>query len=380
MNVKGTAKSATRIANSRLWEAVGAASAALGECAFYDRLLDVLGAVVGYDARGMVRYSRHAAPDLIIPRQDRADIEVPYNSGLFEFDPFHRYWRSDARPGVKSLRLLVDASFWESAYGSTFLRAARVSDELAIFLPALGETSTTLILDRAKGRFLTTELAQAEAIFPLLEGLHNAHIRATVNRGRVAGSAEKPLRIVDRCGRELATNQAWKAFFQSKRHNEHGEAPSTCATQLVLGDGRILTRHSLPADFGLAPGGFVDVVEEPAPPASEASAADWLTPLTQREREIVKLTLEGYPIAGIAKRLGVGRGTIKNHRVRLYQKLDITTERELFLVHMRYVHAQGAINTLARSTKRNLGTLGEGEASAAATFGRGPFLYLTGPA
>ena len=57
------------------------------------------------------------------------------------------------------------------------------------------------------------------------------------------------------------------------------------------------------------------------------------------------LTLEGHPIAGIAKRLGVSRGTIKNHRLRLYQKLDITTERELFLTHMR-ASARGRKMTL----------------------------------
>ena len=53
------------------------------------------------------------------------------------------------------------------------------------------------------------------------------------------------------------------------------------------------------------------------------------------------LTLEGHPIASIAKRLGVTSGTIKNHRLRLYQKLDITTERELFLTHMRYLRGAG---------------------------------------
>ncbi len=381
MNVNGTTQSAMRFTDAKLWEAVGGASAILGECAFYDRLLDVLGAVVENDLQAMVRYSCHAAPDLIIPRQNRADIEVPYNAGLFEFDPFHRYWQGHAKPGVKSLRLLADASIWQSTYAIEFLRAARVSDELAIFLPSLGGTSTTLILDRAKGKFSATELAQAEAIFPLLEGLHNAHIRATINRGRVAGLPEKPLRIVDRSGKELAANLAWKALFESERSPKHIEVSTTGPTQLVLPNGRLLTRHSLATDFGLAPGGFVDVVEVAEPHTSSASTANWLTPLTQREREIVMLTLEGHPIAGIAKRLGVGRGTVKNHRMRLYQKLDITTERELFLVHMRHLRdREGTSITLPRTTKRDFAALGGREPPFPATLGRVPFKHLAGPA
>ena len=49
------------------------------------------------------------------------------------------------------------------------------------------------------------------------------------------------------------------------------------------------------------------------------------------------LVLEGHPSATIAKRLGIGRGTVKNHRRRLYDKLDITTERELFLRYLEWL-------------------------------------------
>lgn len=72
---------------------------------------------------------------------------------------------------------------------------------------------------------------------------------------------------------------------------------------------------------------------EPAPPGLDfeavfqAFAAGTMTP---RERDIARLILLGYPTSAIAKALKIGAGTIKNHRRRLYDKLDITTERELF--------------------------------------------------
>ena len=52
--------------------------------------------------------------------------------------------------------------------------------------------------------------------------------------------------------------------------------------------------------------------------------------LTEREQQVVLAMLQGYPVIEIARRLGLSRGTIKNYRLAIYRKLDITTERELF--------------------------------------------------
>ena len=46
------------------------------------------------------------------------------------------------------------------------------------------------------------------------------------------------------------------------------------------------------------------------------------------------LTLKGYPVIEIARKLGLSRGTVKNYRLAIYRKLDITTERELFGEYM----------------------------------------------
>lgn len=69
-----------------------------------------------------------------------------------------------------------------------------------------------------------------------------------------------------------------------------------------------------------------------AVPRREPSIPDGLWPeLSLRERELVQLVLAGHPTTTIAQRLGITVGTAKNHRRRIYDKLDITTERELFL-------------------------------------------------
>jgi DNA-binding CsgD family transcriptional regulator len=74
-----------------------------------------------------------------------------------------------------------------------------------------------------------------------------------------------------------------------------------------------------------------------AAPRREPTIPAGLWPeLSPRERQLVQLILAGHPTATIAKRLGITVGTAKNHRRRIYEKLDITTERELFLQFFQY--------------------------------------------
>ncbi|MFO1175204.1 MAG: helix-turn-helix transcriptional regulator [Paracoccaceae bacterium] len=66
-----------------------------------------------------------------------------------------------------------------------------------------------------------------------------------------------------------------------------------------------------------------------------AGLPDGLWPdLTARERELVGMTVAGHPPATIARRMAITTGTVKNHRRNIYRKLDITTERELFLQYI----------------------------------------------
>lgn len=94
------------------------------------------------------------------------------------------------------------------------------------------------------------------------------------------------------------------------------------------------TRSRLPddrrTDAPMAPG---------AAPANGPilSAALW-PELSARELELVELVLNGHPTATVAAKLGIAPGTVKNHRARIYEKLDITTERELFLQFFQRTH------------------------------------------
>jgi DNA-binding CsgD family transcriptional regulator len=73
---------------------------------------------------------------------------------------------------------------------------------------------------------------------------------------------------------------------------------------------------------------------EPLVQSATLHPADLWPELSARERELVKLILAGHPSASIARKLGIAAGTVKNHRLHIYKKLDITTERELFLQYI----------------------------------------------
>lgn len=59
--------------------------------------------------------------------------------------------------------------------------------------------------------------------------------------------------------------------------------------------------------------------------------------LTARECEVVSLILAGHASPEIARKLGIAPGTVRNHRLSIYAKLDITSEREVFLAYLDLV-------------------------------------------
>ncbi len=92
-----------------------------------------------------------------------------------------------------------------------------------------------------------------------------------------------------------------------------------------------------------APGPAGDGSHEPGKPAARLShrlPKELWTNLTGRERDIVQLILAGHPSSGIAERLGISPGTVRIHRQSIYAKLDITTEREIFLQYIDFISGE----------------------------------------
>lgn len=59
--------------------------------------------------------------------------------------------------------------------------------------------------------------------------------------------------------------------------------------------------------------------------------------LTAREREIVRLLLAGHSTKSAARELDISDGTVKVHRKHLYQRLDVSSQSQLFRLFLDHV-------------------------------------------
>ncbi|MNR29094.1 Response regulator protein TodT [compost metagenome] len=59
--------------------------------------------------------------------------------------------------------------------------------------------------------------------------------------------------------------------------------------------------------------------------------------LTDAQRHVAKLILQGHSSTSIASRLKISDGTVKVHKHNIYQRLNISTNAELFRLFINYL-------------------------------------------
>jgi DNA-binding CsgD family transcriptional regulator len=326
--------------------ALGEVARAIGRDEFPARLMRLFGSLIRHDMAMVVRYARFSAPDFLVSDGASAEMIESYRSGWYRFDPFYGYWRKRERGGVVSLRDVAPPSLVRSGYRA-FQRQANICDELGMFLPGVGRASIALFLERSTGWFSEAEKERARRVYPAIAGLYRAHIGrlfAALGEGQKGATpqGQRTTLLIDRDGARIHADRSWR---EAERDAEVRRAMADLSTRssghVALSGGRVLHVGPLEPDFPLAPGGRIYAIERlglaPAPLSPRTLIARFGQQLTPREKDIVVLVLEGHPSATIAKRLGIGRGTVKNHRRRLYDKLDITSERELFLLYLDWL-------------------------------------------
>jgi len=324
---------------------LGDAARAIGSDELPRRLMRLFGSLIRHDMAMVVRYTRFSAPDFLVSDGAAESMIESYRAGWYRFDPFYGYWRRRERGGVVSLRDVAPPTLIRSRYRA-FQRQANICDELGMFLPGVGRASIALFLERSKGWFSDAEKERARRVYPAIAGLYRAHIGrifAALGAGQAAAPpGSRATLLLDRDGAHIYADKAWRTAERDEavRH-AMADLAARASGHVALTDSRVLHVEPLERDFPLAPGGRMYVIERlgltPAPLSPRALIARFGQALTPREKEIVGLILEGHPSATIARRLGIGRGTVKNHRRRLYDKLDITTERELFLLYLDWL-------------------------------------------
>ncbi len=327
--------------NSPEWFAhVGQVARVIGSDRFHRELVELFGAAIDHDACWIIRYSRVAPPDVLFTKNVASDVVAYYTNIYASVDPFSEYWRNNGNPGVLQLNdVRAPGRAWD-LYHKVFQTVASISDELGIFFSTVGHCCFGLFLERESGGFSPADIARAKLIFPMLEGFHRSHLGALFNslrhlRGpQVEGFITRPTLIKDRFGVDVFSNEAWQKSAAGE------PALTTLVEDLhTAGDCRpralppfTVKVEAFDRDFPLAPGGRMYVLDTEAPPRMEDPdrlLEEALKIFTPREREIVLLLMNGETTGGIAQKLNLSKGTIKNCRLRMYRKTGVGSERAL---------------------------------------------------
>ncbi|KIC09231.1 hypothetical protein RA19_16085 [Leisingera sp. ANG-M1] len=323
-----------------------------GRPGFQRALLEALGRFLQADTSGVLQYSRYAVPHYFI-HDNVPDQEISaYLAGAYRFDPFFRHWRETGQTGLLSLASLAKASdrIRESleSYVASFQPRTGMADEIALICPKIGGHADNYFFLRQEP-FTEMELALLSTLFPTLHALHKRNQELVLAQledgaGQETGFPDADAFLIeDSRGKPAFADASWSTMAgQDLAVSEAVEtARRAPGTPVSAGQAQVLC-EPLDEEFALAPGGRITfLIRRPAAEASldleTALQQLFRERLTERETAICGLILRGQPTVTVAETLGISAGTVKNHRKRIYRKLDITTERELFLMLLQHI-------------------------------------------
>ena len=314
-----------------------------GAAGFYQKLAEMLIRLTGCSNYLVLRYTPHGAPSFLINEAISQEAVRLYLTNLYHLDPLYNLSRKTREPRVVCLRSLDDGATSDERYMRELLKSFFIYDELAILLPVPGGVSIAVCCDRQRRKFDVGDRKVVERILPVVASLHKLHLDRAFALASTRGDPQEAgqqiaFLVLDDDGRVVHESTYWhqlglsptvrNGILAMASAEPDGEAP-TIEDYVVRWEG-------LAVDFQLAPGGKIITIERSLVPSPQLTLEDGLEAfrqrwhLTNRETDIIRLILVGQPNSHISRNLGISLGTVKNHRHRLYNKLDITTERELF--------------------------------------------------
>lgn len=340
MSGKSKTSPVTRLTDEEWFHRTGRVAMSIGQDTFHRELLELFGSAMKHDSSWIMRYSRFAPPDILYTHNVPDEIVQLYTRECSTIDPYSNHWKTRGAPGVLTLSRLKSENVEFIIYEKMFGAAANIADELAMFFTTVGHCCLALFLVREKGMFSATDVARAELIFPALDGYHHAHLSSLFNelkysnRSGMDAFIRRPMLIHDRFHEQVYASDTWiQAAAQDPAIDEIVHAGAGKAAQKFELRNFILRSETLDRHFPLAPGGRIYALE---PKASEKTqhehvdqVAATLSDFTRREREILALIMMGQSTGEIAQKLEISKGTIKNCRLRIYRKADVTSERAL---------------------------------------------------
>jgi DNA-binding CsgD family transcriptional regulator len=324
--------------DERSFRLLAALIASVGTDSFYVSLGEFAAQHLGRKKWMLLRYRKFARPDILINRYSSPQLGELYLAGLYRLDPIlELVLRGDAPP-VTTFQELESQGTQNAAYLDLFRRSS-VRDELIILSPEIGGAYLGFFLASRTTLFTDEDVRRTHVLYSVLAPLHRLHIERSLARDVEAAVSDHATRkvVTDSTGQVIHRSPDWTTHEREvvDRIIEQVSGGIGPSASVRVGE-YVLHWESLAADHALAPGGRIFFLERRSPgfvqSDIESSLASFalVNHLSPRERELVRLTVRGYPTSGIARKLNLTVGTVKSYKHRLYEKLDITTEREVF--------------------------------------------------
>jgi DNA-binding CsgD family transcriptional regulator len=320
--------------NDEFEASLARAAQELGQQGFHQRLLELAGSIVGHDSGWIVRYDAASTPDVLFTKAIPSSIVEYYlDAEPHKGDPYFCSWRRNASARIETLADALPMAVDRDFYDRDFMRRAEFSDELALYLPSFGSACLSIFFELRDGRFGPYELRRLQALFPTLLGLHEAHLRLLFSDlASVCNSSKNNAFILlDRARAPIFSTTSWRHAEECMpKLKRAADCKISCGCNSCSFEDMNLQTIELDDFNAIAPGGYLVYLGDGPNAESqyeEQQTMEIIERLTPRERDILFLTLEGHSTGVIAQRLALAKGYIKNCRLRMYKKFNVSSER-----------------------------------------------------
>ncbi len=318
--------------------AISAILEAVGEPWFYQTLSAQLASLLGCDRYLAMRYSRFAKPVFLVNNFMHGKVEGFYLDKLYLLDPLFTMAREGRHCAVTTLHGAVGAGSEE--YRRALFHRASIADELALVLPMLDGVFIAICLDKqpGSGLFDGVSVSLARDLHPIVRRANLLHLeRSLPGRDfRLLEDTATPVLVTTADHQLVSKNEAWSQVERSALRGQLQRIMHLgCVGKNVHLGEKLVRGYRLGIDHPIWSNGHLFFIEPQSAKSTAVNFDDILGMvadryrLSPRERDLLRMALDGCGTRLIAEGLGLRVGTIKNYKMRLYAKLGIRSEREM---------------------------------------------------
>jgi DNA-binding CsgD family transcriptional regulator len=229
--------------NPPLVGAVASMIGAIGSATWFERVLDLLGAVCAADSGGVMLYQRNQRPLSLLHRFDQQERALPrdaYLSGPYALDPHYQLFANGCPSGVYWLDDIAPDDFYQSEYFRLFYSQIGLSDSIDLQWRIDNDTALDIFIERSirKPKFDAGDVMALELLLPIVTAAaaqHHAQTAAALRRDADRQTHLKVQHTIAHFGSSVLTRREREVLF----YMISGYSSALTAERLATSEGTI---------------------------------------------------------------------------------------------------------------------------------------------